>query len=124
MDEIIKNLRNLNIGIQLIYSLAVIMEKMGSLKNALRLVEKAITNAPNNQKLNLQASRLYLRKGQLDKAAMCWEKAVGQENLGVFFYWINSYWKKTHTEHQPYTNWWSQQRQTEESYDAQFTNDY
>ncbi len=117
MDGSIKNLRNINISVQVLYSLAVIMEKIGSLTKALSIVKRAITNAPNNQKLYLHASRLYLKKGQVDKAAIYMKKAAGQENLGIFLYCLNgSYRKKMHTGHQSNTYWWSQQPEGKESY--------
>jgi len=117
VEGTIKQLKNFSV--QVLYSLAIILEKLGYLTNALSMLQRAITSAPNNQKLYLLASRLYLKKGQLDKAMMCWEKAVGQENLGVFLYWLNSLRKKSYTEQRTYPDWWLQQRQITESYGVQ-----
>ncbi len=116
MDGSIKNLININIGVQALYSLAVIMERFGSLTNALNIVKRAITNAPNNQKLYLHASRLYLKKGQVDKAIIYWKKAAGQDNLGIFLYWLNSISKKSHTKHHAFPYWLSQQREGKDNY--------
>jgi len=108
MDGNIKQLENINISVQVLYSLAIIFEKLGYLSYSLGMLQRAITIAPNKPKLYLLASRLYLKKGQLDKAMMCWEKAVGQENLGVFLYWLNSLRKKSYTEQRTYPNCWLQ----------------
>ncbi len=123
MDGSIKNMRNIHIGVQVLYSLAVIMEKIGSLTNALSIIKRAITNAPNNQKLYLHASRLYLKKGQVDKAVIYWKKAAGQENLGILLYCLNSsFKKKLRTGHQDYPYWRFQQREGKDSNGYNTTN--
>lgn len=124
MNKIIKNLRNINVGVQALYCLAILVEKLGYPTNALNMLKRAISSAPNNQKLYLRASRLYLKKGKVDKAAMCWERAVGQENLGVFLYWLNIFGKQSHTNYS-YHSQWPRHREFWKSYNAQtnFTQD-
>lgn len=90
MGDIIRNLKSNNIGVQILCCLAMVMEKLGSLTNALNILKWAFNEAPNNQKLYLHASRLYLKRGQVDKAVFYWKRAAGQENIGSFLYWLNT----------------------------------
>lgn len=109
MEQIRKKLRSIQIAIKVLYSLAVLMEKVGALTRALSMVQLALTYATNKQKLYLQASRLYLKKGQVDQAVLCWKKAAGRENLGIFLYWLNRCQKKPNRGHQLHTLQWFQQ---------------
>ncbi len=111
MECISNKLRSIQVDIQLLYSLAIIMEKLGALTKALSMVQRALTiaSATNKQKLYVQASRLYLKKGQMDQAVLFWKKAAGQENLGIFLYWLNRCQKKPNRGHQLHTFQWLQQ---------------
>lgn len=91
----INNLRDFRISFLLLCSSAIILEKLGSKRSALNVIKRAITAFPNESKLYLHASRLYLKKGQVDKAVMYWKKAVGPENIGSFVYWVSKYKKQT-----------------------------
>lgn len=122
MDGIIKNLKSINISVQILYSLAVIVERLGSLTNSLSIIKWAITNAPNNQKLYLHASRLYLKKGQVDKAVTYWKKAVGQENIGSFLYWLKSHREKSPAVSHAHTGQWAHQAELEERHGDNLTN--
>ncbi|KAF1084671.1 TPR repeat-containing protein YrrB [Sporotomaculum syntrophicum] len=109
MEHIRKKLRSIQFDIELLYCMAVIMEKLGALSKALSIVQRALTSATNKQKLYVQASRLYLKKGQVDQAVLCWKKAAGQENLGIFLYWLNRCKKKPYRGQQLHTFQWFQQ---------------
>lgn len=90
MGGIIRNLKSNNIGVFILCCLAVVMEKLGSQTNALNILKRAFNEDPGDQKLYLHASRLYLKKGQVDKAVYYWKRAAGQENIGSFLYWLNT----------------------------------
>ncbi|AGL01447.1 tetratricopeptide repeat protein [Desulfoscipio gibsoniae] len=115
MDGIKKQL-GINVYIQVVYSLAVVMEKLGSLTNALNMVKWAITNAPNNPKLCLHASRLYLKKGQVDNAVYYWKKVAGRENIGCFLYWLRGHRKGSLKEEQAYYGQWPHRQVEKERY--------
>lgn len=70
-------------------SLAFILETLGTNKSAMKIVNKALAKDPHNKELNLKASRLNLKGGQVDKAVTHWKKAAGPENIGSFLYWLD-----------------------------------
>jgi len=86
---ILKGLKGLKGGILVLCSMALVLETIGSENKALQLLRKAINISPQNRELHLHASRLFLKKGQVDKAVMHWKKAAGPENIGSFLYWLD-----------------------------------
>ena len=100
MGQIGNKLMKTQVSIQVLYIMAIAMEKLGALTKALSIVQRALTYATHKQKLYIQASRLYLKKGQLDQATLCWEKAAGQENLGIFLYSLDKCYKKPYRGYQ------------------------
>lgn len=73
----------------LLYGMARLLETLGSPNKALALFQRAIKRSPQNRWLHLHASRLCLKKGQVDMAVTHWKKAAGPEDIGCFIYWLN-----------------------------------
>ncbi len=69
--------------------LACTMETCGAHRLAQRYIEKAIATNPDKQELHIQASRLYLKNGQVDRAALHCKKAAIGVGPGGFFYWLD-----------------------------------
>lgn len=95
-----KKFRYLSIGclsiiVLILCSSGLILEKLGLKDTALNIITKVINLSPENKKLYLHASRLCLKKGQVDKAVMYWKKAAGPENIGSFLYWLNKYQRQS-----------------------------
>lgn len=74
---------------KLLQGLASALEVCGAHRLALRYIQKALTNNPDNTDLHMHASRLYLKGGQVDKAALHCKKAAIGVGPGGFLYWIN-----------------------------------
>ncbi|WP_304540975.1 tetratricopeptide repeat protein [Desulforamulus aquiferis] len=68
---------------------ACLLEAAGASKPALRSVEKALQVQPEQADLHLQASRLYLKLGQVDQAALHCKKAALGLGPGSFIYWLD-----------------------------------
>ncbi|ABO50278.1 Tetratricopeptide TPR_2 repeat protein [Desulforamulus reducens MI-1] len=68
--------------------LACIFEVAGAGKPALRSIEKALLYSQNKAGLHLRASRLYLKLGQIDQAALHCKKAASGLGPGSFIYWL------------------------------------
>lgn len=90
MNKLMSRTAILQVATVVLFILALTIEKLGSINYALNLIKKAITTSPNNRTLHLHASRLYLKKKQVDKAVMHWKRAVGSVNIGSFLYWLNN----------------------------------
>lgn len=89
MFRVVMNLRSLNGTSALLYSMALAFEIMGLSDKALVMFNRALKQSPHNRWLRLHASRLYLKKGQVDKAVTYWKKAAGPEDFGCLIYWLN-----------------------------------
>jgi len=72
---------------------AKFLESLGAHSHALSIVDRAIKSDINSANLHLQASRLYLKEGQVDRAVLHWKKAAGAENIGSFLYWFNKIYR-------------------------------
>ena len=89
MVELIKKLSGLNGAARMLFSMALVLEKLGSQNMAMAMFKKAIGKSPQNRWLHLHASRLCLKKGQVDMAVTHWKKAARPEDIGCFIYWLN-----------------------------------
>ena len=89
VNGLFKLLKSFKVTVFLLCSLAFILEAAGSNKSAMKLVNRALAKDPGNREFNLQASRLNLKGGQVDKAVTHWKKAAGSENIGSFLYWLD-----------------------------------
>lgn len=89
MDGIVKGIRSLNGAAVILYSMALVLETLGSRNMALNMFKRAIRKSPQNRWLHLHASRLCLKKGQVDMAVTHWKKAARPEDIGCFIYWLN-----------------------------------
>ena len=89
MAEFTKKLSGLNSAARMLFGMALILEKLGSQNMAMDMFKKAIKKSPDNRWLHLHASRLCLKKGQVDMAVTHWKKAAGPEDIGCFIYWLN-----------------------------------
>lgn len=69
--------------------LSYLLETVGARKLALRSIEKAMGNSPENTDLHIQASRLFLKEGQLDQAAHHCKKASIGMGAGGFLCWLD-----------------------------------
>ena len=69
--------------------IASLFEVAGAGKTALHFLEKALQNQPNRAELHLQASRIFLMLGQIDRAALHCKKAAAGIGTGSFIYWLN-----------------------------------
>ncbi len=69
--------------------IASLFEVAGAGKIALRFLEKALQNQPDRADLHLQASRVFLMLGQIDRAALHCKKAAAGIGTGSFIYWLN-----------------------------------
>lgn len=88
MTQIIKQ-NKLSKGCAILYYIiAVIFETLGADHYALRLVKKALLKDPKKRALHLYASRLYLKRGQVDGSVMHWKRAIGPVHMGSFLYWL------------------------------------
>lgn len=67
---------------------ARILEALGAEEHALRLIDRAMALAPRRRDLHLQATRLCLKRGRLDRAAVHWKKAAGEQYKAGFMYWL------------------------------------
>ncbi|MEG6522089.1 tetratricopeptide repeat protein [Desulfotomaculum sp. 1211_IL3151] len=76
------------IRINFFQNLACLYEATGAGKLALRSLEKAIAIDQDNTDLHLQASRIYLKLGQIDQAALHCKKAASGLGPGSFIYWL------------------------------------
>lgn len=85
---IVIGLRSLNGTSAVLYSLALALEILGLRSIALGMFKSAIKKSPHNRWLHLHASRLCLKKGQVDMAVTHWKKAAGPEDIGCFIYWL------------------------------------
>jgi len=72
---------------------AKLLETVGAHTQALDIVDRVIKNNAPTANLHLQASRLCLKEGQIDRAVMHWKKAAGAENIGNFLYWLNKIYR-------------------------------
>ncbi|AEG60470.1 tetratricopeptide repeat protein [Desulforamulus ruminis] len=68
---------------------ACLFEAAGAGKPALRSLEKALQKNPRQADLHLQASRIYLKMGQVDQAALHCKKAASGLGPGSFLYWLD-----------------------------------
>ena len=89
MYGIVMGLRSLNGTSAVLYSLALVLEILGLRSMALGMFNNTIKKFPHNRWLHLHASRLCLKKGQVDMAVTHWKKAAGPEDIGCFIYWLN-----------------------------------
>ncbi|WP_169726441.1 tetratricopeptide repeat protein [Desulfotruncus alcoholivorax] len=107
-----KHLKSFKANVFILCSLALILETVGSNKSAIKIVNRALAKDPRNRELNLQASRLNLKGGQVDQAVTHWKKAAGPENIGSFLYWLdktkkaNIVGKETHNNNHKNNNPW------------------
>lgn len=69
--------------------MACLFEAAGAGKPALRSLKKALQNNPDQADLHLQASRLYLKMGQVDRATLHCKKAASGLEAGSFLYWLD-----------------------------------
>lgn len=76
------------IKINFFQNLACLYEATGAGKLALRSLEKAIAIDQDNTDLHLQVSRIYLKLGQIDQAALHCKKAASGLGPGSFIYWL------------------------------------
>ncbi|MBF7083321.1 tetratricopeptide repeat protein [Desulfallas sp. Bu1-1] len=90
MEKIISKASVIRGSAVALFVLALAIETLGSENHALNLIKKAMDKFPQNRTLHLHASRLYLKKGQVDSAVIHWKKAVGSENIGSFLYWLDN----------------------------------
>jgi len=86
---IVMGLKSLDGTSAVLYSLALVLETLGLRNIALGMFKNAIKKYPHNRWLHLHASRLCLKKGQVDMAVTHWKKAAGPEDIGCFIYWLN-----------------------------------
>jgi len=73
----------------LLNSMALALEIVGLRDKALEMFNRALKRSPHNRWLHLHASRLCLKKGQVDMAVTHWKKATGPEDIGCLIYWLN-----------------------------------
>ncbi|MEG6615587.1 tetratricopeptide repeat protein [Peptococcaceae bacterium 1198_IL3148] len=69
--------------------LSCAMEAMGARRLALRYIQRAIAINPQKLELHIQASRLFLKEGQVDQAALHCKKADIGVGPGGFLYLLD-----------------------------------
>ncbi|OAT81346.1 tetratricopeptide repeat protein [Desulfotomaculum copahuensis] len=68
---------------------ARILEVLGAEEQALRWIDRAVKLEPRRVNLHLQATRLCLKRGRLDRAILHWKKAAGEHSRTSLLYWLN-----------------------------------
>lgn len=89
MWTIVKKIGSINSSAILLLYYARVLEALGSGNQALGIIERALRLDPDNPMLHLNASRIHLKQGQVDRAVLHWKKATGPENVASFLYWLN-----------------------------------
>lgn len=67
---------------------AHIFTTLGAREKAIKCIQKGLCVDTNNSKLHLMAANIFLKRGQIDKAAFHYKKAVNLNEPVSYLYWL------------------------------------